>query len=121
MATAPRAGALCPDAAALPARVIRVYTPHGGSLHYPLDTLKGAFYGQLERTLMNSTDLFLFESAFAPPNTYQRTVGVPTSRRGALRVQRRHRGGVRAGAEGRGRHRRRSMSASSGTSRAPTC
>ena len=23
--------------------VIRVYTPHGGSLHYPLNTLKGAF------------------------------------------------------------------------------
>ena len=21
---------------------IRVYTPHGGSLHYPLDTLKGS-------------------------------------------------------------------------------
>ncbi|KWV46941.1 glycosyl transferase [Bradyrhizobium macuxiense] len=57
-------------------KVIRVYTPHGGSLHYPLDTLKGQFYSQLERTLMNSTDLFLFESAFAR-NTYQRTVGVP--------------------------------------------
>src|SRR5260363_26545 len=46
-------------------KVIRVYTPHGGSLHYPLDTWKGRFYSQLERTLMNSTDLFLFESAFA--------------------------------------------------------
>ncbi|WP_229176548.1 glycosyltransferase family 4 protein [Bradyrhizobium ivorense] len=59
-------------------KVVRVYTPHGGSLHYPLDTLKGRFYGQLERTLMNSTDLFLFESAFAR-NTYQRTVGVPSA------------------------------------------
>ncbi|QPF82125.1 glycosyltransferase family 4 protein [Bradyrhizobium genosp. L] len=58
--------------------VIRVYTPHGGSLHYPLDTLKGMFYSQLERTLKDSTDLFLFESAFAR-NTYQRTVGVPNS------------------------------------------
>ena len=57
-------------------RSIRVYTPHGGSLHYPLDTLKGAFYSRLERTLMNSTDLFLFESAFAR-NTYQRTIGMP--------------------------------------------
>jgi len=57
-------------------KVIRVYTPHGGSLHYPLDTLKGRFYSQLERTLMNSTDLFLFESAFAR-DTYQRTVGKP--------------------------------------------
>jgi glycosyltransferase involved in cell wall biosynthesis len=56
--------------------VIRVYTPHGGSLHYPLDTLKGAFYARLERALMNRTDLFLFESAFAR-DTYQRTVGTP--------------------------------------------
>jgi glycosyltransferase involved in cell wall biosynthesis len=55
---------------------IRVYTPHGGSLHYPLNTLKGNFYSRLERALMNSTDLFLFESAFAR-NTYQRTVGTP--------------------------------------------
>lgn len=55
---------------------IRVYTPHGGSLHYPLTTLKGALYARLERALMNSTDLFLFESAFAR-DTYQRTIGVP--------------------------------------------
>jgi glycosyltransferase involved in cell wall biosynthesis len=56
---------------------IRVYTPHGGSLHYPLNTLKGALYSRLERALMNSTDLFLFESAFAR-DTYQRTIGIPT-------------------------------------------
>ena len=55
---------------------IRVYTPHGGSLHYPLNTLKGAFYSRLERALMNRTDLFLFESAFAR-DTYQRIVGTP--------------------------------------------
>jgi glycosyltransferase involved in cell wall biosynthesis len=58
-------------------RTIRVYTPHGGSLHYPLETLKGAFYSRLERVLMNSTELFLFESAFAR-DTYQRTIGTPT-------------------------------------------
>jgi glycosyltransferase involved in cell wall biosynthesis len=57
-------------------RAIRVYTPHGGSLHYPLNTLKGAFYSRLERALMNGTDLFLFESAFAR-DTYQRTIGTP--------------------------------------------
>jgi len=56
---------------------IRVYTPHGGSLHYPLNTLKGALYSRLERALMNSTDLFLFESAFAR-DTYQRTIGIPS-------------------------------------------
>jgi glycosyltransferase involved in cell wall biosynthesis len=55
---------------------IRVYTPHGGSLHYPLNTLKGILYSRLERALMNATDLFLFESAFAR-DTYQRTIGVP--------------------------------------------
>lgn len=55
---------------------LRVYTPHGGSLHYPLTTMKGAFYSRLERMLMNRTDLFLFESAFAR-NTYQRIVGTP--------------------------------------------
>lgn len=55
---------------------IRVYTPHGGSLHYPPTTMKGMFYSRLERALMNRTDLFLFESAFAR-NTYQRIVGKP--------------------------------------------
>jgi glycosyltransferase involved in cell wall biosynthesis len=63
-------------------RSIRVYTPHGGSLHYPLNTLKGAIYSRLERVLMNNTDLFLFESAFAR-DTYQRTIGTPT--RGLVR------------------------------------
>jgi glycosyltransferase involved in cell wall biosynthesis len=55
---------------------IRVYTPHGGSLHYPLNTIKGAIYSRLERALMNNTDLFLFESAFAR-DTYQRMIGTP--------------------------------------------
>jgi glycosyltransferase involved in cell wall biosynthesis len=55
---------------------IRIYTPHGGSLHYPLNTFKGAIYSRLERALMNSTDLFLFESAFAR-DTYQRMIGTP--------------------------------------------
>ncbi|WP_027550552.1 glycosyltransferase family 4 protein [Bradyrhizobium sp. Cp5.3] len=56
--------------------IIRIYTPHGGSLHYPLNTLKGEFYARLERALMDSTDLCLFESAFAR-DTYQRIVGTP--------------------------------------------
>jgi glycosyltransferase involved in cell wall biosynthesis len=57
-------------------KTIRVYTPHGGSLHFPKTTAKGALYSNLERALMNRTDLFLFESEFAR-NTYQRMVGVP--------------------------------------------
>jgi glycosyltransferase involved in cell wall biosynthesis len=56
---------------------IRVYTPHGGSLHYPSSTLKGQVYSRLERALMNRTELFLFESAFAR-NTYQRLIGAPS-------------------------------------------
>ncbi|MBN9039868.1 MAG: glycosyl transferase [Rhizobiales bacterium 62-47] len=56
---------------------IRVYTPHGGSLHYSPDTLAGAFYSRLERALMNRTDLFLFESAFAR-DTFQRVIGKPS-------------------------------------------
>ena len=56
---------------------IRVYTPHGGSLHYPPGTLKGGAYARMERALMNRTDLFLFESAFAR-DTYLRVVGKPT-------------------------------------------
>lgn len=56
---------------------IRVYTPHGGSLHYRPETLKGAFYTRLERALMDRTDLFLFESGFAR-DTYQRVVGKPS-------------------------------------------
>jgi len=55
---------------------LRVYTPHGGSLHYPLTTKKGMFYSRLERALMNRTELFLFESAFAR-DTFQRTIGIP--------------------------------------------
>jgi glycosyltransferase involved in cell wall biosynthesis len=55
---------------------IRVYTPHGGSLHYKPSSIKGQIYGRLERALMNNTDLFLFESAFAR-NTYERTIGIP--------------------------------------------
>jgi glycosyltransferase involved in cell wall biosynthesis len=57
--------------------IIRVYTPHGGSLHYPPNSFKGVLYSRLERALMNSTELFLFESAFAR-DTYQRTIGAPS-------------------------------------------
>jgi glycosyltransferase involved in cell wall biosynthesis len=58
-------------------KTVRVYTPHGGSLHYPLNTLKGFLYSRMERALMNSTELFLFESAFAR-DRYQSNVGTPS-------------------------------------------
>ena len=44
--------------------LIRVYTPHGGSLHYEWNSPAGLIYLSLERLLMRRTDLFVFESAF---------------------------------------------------------
>jgi glycosyltransferase involved in cell wall biosynthesis len=44
--------------------LIRVYTPHGGSLHYRWNSPTGLLYLTLERLLMRRTDLFLFESAY---------------------------------------------------------
>ena len=43
---------------------IRVYTPHGGSLHYDWNSPAGFFYLASERLLTRRTDLFLFESAY---------------------------------------------------------
>jgi len=45
-------------------RAIRVYTPHGGSLHYAWSSPAGLFYLGAEWLLMRRTDLFLFESAY---------------------------------------------------------
>lgn len=59
-----------------PAHAIRVYTPHGGSLHYPTSTAKGQLYSRMERLLKNRTELFLFESEFAR-RTYERMIGAP--------------------------------------------
>jgi len=61
---------------------IRVYTPHGGSLHYGRWSPQGMIYGTAERLLMRRTDLFLFESQYAR-DTYQTMIGTP---RGLVRV-----------------------------------
>ena len=76
-------------------------------------------YGTLERILMRRTDLFLFESAFAR-NAYERIVGTP---RGIVRVVP---NGISAAEMAPVEPDRRapptsSASASSATSRAPTC
>jgi glycosyltransferase involved in cell wall biosynthesis len=57
-------------------RAIRVYTPHGGSLHYGRHSLRGQVYSSLERVLMRRSDLLLFESQFAA-DTYRAIVGMP--------------------------------------------
>jgi glycosyltransferase involved in cell wall biosynthesis len=75
-------GGACARLAPIPASAIRVYTPHGGVLHYGPRTLHGRAYGAIERVLMPRTNLFLFESAYAR-NTYETQIGAP---RGMVRV-----------------------------------
>jgi glycosyltransferase involved in cell wall biosynthesis len=55
---------------------IRVYTPHGGSLHYRWTTPSGLLYLGLERALMARTDLFLFESAYGR-DVFAAKIGMP--------------------------------------------
>jgi glycosyltransferase involved in cell wall biosynthesis len=43
---------------------LRVYTPHGGSLHYGWGSPAGVLYLAAERALRHRTDLLLFESAY---------------------------------------------------------
>lgn len=58
-------------------RAIRVYTPHGGSLHYSRTSLVGLIYLTLERALMPRAELFLFESAFGR-DAFKERVGAPS-------------------------------------------
>jgi glycosyltransferase involved in cell wall biosynthesis len=57
---------------------IRVYTPHGGSLHYRWSSPAGFVYLASERLLMARTDLFLFESAYGH-RLFQSQIGEPGS------------------------------------------
>ena len=61
---------------------IRVYTPHGGSLHYDRNSLSGHAYLAAEKMLMPRGALYLFESAFSA-DTFRAKVGVP---QGIMRV-----------------------------------
>jgi glycosyltransferase involved in cell wall biosynthesis len=60
-------------------RALRVYTPHGGSLHYSKDTLSGRINLTVERLLMLRTDLFLFESIFSSEE-FRGKIGDPGDR-----------------------------------------
>lgn len=55
---------------------LRVYTPHGGSLHYSRLSPLGFVYLLLEKLLARRTDLFLFESNFSL-DVYRKKIGVP--------------------------------------------
>lgn len=63
-------------------RRLRVYTPHGGSLHYSRKTPVGFAYLTLEALLARRTDLFLFESRYGL-DTFRAKVCEP---RGVTRV-----------------------------------
>ena len=73
LASAP---ALPASADAKSSRAVRVYTPHGGSLHYRWDTPAGLLYLGAERALTSRTDLFLFESAYGR-DVFRNKVGEP--------------------------------------------
>jgi glycosyltransferase involved in cell wall biosynthesis len=56
--------------------VIRVYCPHGGSLHFGADTREGRTYFRLERMLEAVTDGLVFVSDYER-NAYETKVRVP--------------------------------------------
>ena len=53
------------------------YTPHGGSLHYTPDSLKGRIYLALEKRLAAKTDGLIFESRYSA-GLYETKVGAPS-------------------------------------------
>jgi glycosyltransferase involved in cell wall biosynthesis len=55
---------------------LRVYTPHGGTLHYSAASPLGLLYLNLERRLARRTDLFLFESEFGL-RAFREKIGAP--------------------------------------------
>jgi len=57
-------------------QIIRVYTPHGGSLHFHWGSPTGLIYLNAERALMSRTDLFLFESAYGR-DVFKAKIGEP--------------------------------------------
>jgi glycosyltransferase involved in cell wall biosynthesis len=57
-------------------RVARLYSPHGGSLHYDETTFTGRFFFLLERVMTFFTDHLLFVSDYER-RAYRRKVGEP--------------------------------------------
>ncbi|WP_046118319.1 glycosyltransferase family 4 protein [Ensifer aridi] len=60
-------------------RVARLYSPHGGSLHFPRKSLAGAFIFRLERLQERLTDALVFVCDFER-QTYFAKVGRPPGR-----------------------------------------
>ena len=57
-------------------RVARLYSPHGGSLHYDASTFTGKLFFALERLMGRFTDCLLFVSEYER-DAYRRKVGDP--------------------------------------------
>ena len=47
------------------APIARIYTPHGGSVHYAPTSVLGSLFGFAERMMLSRTDGLIFESDFA--------------------------------------------------------
>jgi len=58
---------------------LRVYTPHGGSLHYEWTSPTGFVYLASEREMLPRSDLILFESAFSR-DVFRAKIGDPGAR-----------------------------------------
>lgn len=56
--------------------VARLYSPHGGSLHYNKNTIRGQAYFAIERLLERSTDSLVFVSDYER-RTYSDKIGPP--------------------------------------------
>ncbi len=63
-------------------RALRVYTPHGGSLHYSRDSLAGRLYLGVERLLLSRTDLLICESRYSA-DMFRAKIGAP---KGLVRI-----------------------------------
>jgi glycosyltransferase involved in cell wall biosynthesis len=60
-------------------RVARIYTPHGGSLHFDAQAAAGRVFFAAERLLGRLTDAFIFVSRYEA-ETYAAKVGAPRAR-----------------------------------------
>lgn len=56
--------------------VARLYSPHGGSLHYSVESMQGRIFFTIERLLEHITDHLIFVSDYEK-RTYQEKVGIP--------------------------------------------
>jgi glycosyltransferase involved in cell wall biosynthesis len=59
-------------------RAVRVYTPHGGSLHYDPRRLAGRLFLGTEKLLIGRGDVYIFESAYSS-DVFKQKIGTPST------------------------------------------